>query len=184
MTAPKKRRFPTVKGCDHFGVFPQWIRPDDWCKVPFTHTITQTTCHVLPYFNPGSSLYLVEDRAPQSGEMFIWCQKSYDGFPTASVWGRFMASTAKGDKVLTTMGDVVVLPLGPAHCQPKPTMRIAFALSEAGTKVAAETSPARKSPFRSQQRPKRSSPQRLSISRSMASRHWTMPCWRWRTLPR
>jgi hypothetical protein len=46
--------------------------------------------------------------------MFIWCQKSFDGFPTAPVWGRFMASTAKGDKVLTTMGDVVVLPLGAA----------------------------------------------------------------------
>ena len=118
MTAPKKRRFPKVKGCDYFGVFPEWRRPDEWGKVPFTHTITQTTCHGLPYFNPGSSLYLVEDRAPQLGEMFIWCQKSFDGFPTAPVWGRFMASTAKGDKVLTTMGDVVVLLLGPG---PLPT---------------------------------------------------------------
>jgi hypothetical protein len=52
------------------------------------------------------------------GEMFIWCQKSFDGFPTAPVWGRFMASTPKGDKVLTTMGAVVVLPLSPG---PLPT---------------------------------------------------------------
>ena len=95
-----------------YRVFPEWWRPDDWCEVPFTHTITQTTCHGLPYFNLGSSLYLVEDRAPQSGEMFIWCQKSFDGLPTSPVWGRFMASTAKGDKVLTTMGDIVVLPRG------------------------------------------------------------------------
>jgi hypothetical protein len=51
--------------------------------------------------------------------MFIWWQKSFDGFPTTPVWGRFMASTAKGDKVLTTMGDAVVLPLGPG---PLPTI--------------------------------------------------------------
>jgi hypothetical protein len=113
MSALKERRFPKIKGRDYFGVFPEWLRPDDWRQVPFTHTITQTTCYGLPHFNPGNSLYLVEDRAPQPGEMFIWCQKSFDGFPTAPVWGRFMASTAKGDKVLTTMGDVVVLPLGP-----------------------------------------------------------------------
>jgi hypothetical protein len=118
MTAPNKRRFPKVEGCDHFKVFPAWQQPDEWGKVPFTHTITQTTCYGLPHFNPGNSLYLVEDRAPQPGEMFIWCRKSFDGFPTAPVWGRFMASTAKGDKVLTTMGDVVVLPLGPG---PLPT---------------------------------------------------------------
>jgi hypothetical protein len=75
MTAPKTRRFPKVKGCDHFGVFPAWQRPDEWCKVPFTHTITQRTCYGLPHFNPGNSLYLVENRAPHLGEMFIWCQK-------------------------------------------------------------------------------------------------------------
>jgi hypothetical protein len=27
MTSSKKRRFPKVKGCDHFGVFPEWLRP-------------------------------------------------------------------------------------------------------------------------------------------------------------
>jgi hypothetical protein len=86
--------------------------------VPFTHTTTHTTCYGIPHFNPGTSLYLVEDRAPLPGELFIWCQKSFEGFPTAPVWGRFMASTPKGDKVLTTMGDVVVLPLGPG---PLPT---------------------------------------------------------------
>jgi hypothetical protein len=118
MTALKKHRFPKIKGRDYFGVFPAWREPDDWRKVPFTHTITQTTCWGLPHFNPGTSLYLVEDRAPLRGELFIWCKKSFDGFPTAPVWGRFMASTPKGDKVLTTMGAVVVLPLGPG---PLPT---------------------------------------------------------------
>jgi hypothetical protein len=118
MTAPKKRRFPKIEGRDYFGVFPEWRPTDDWCKVPFTHTITQTTCWGIPHFNPGTSLYLVEDHAPAPGELFIWCQKSFDGFPTAPVWGRFMASTPKGDKLLTTMGDVVVLPLGPG---PLPT---------------------------------------------------------------
>jgi hypothetical protein len=120
MTAPKKRerRYPKIKDRDYFGVFPDWREPDDWRKVPFSHTITQTTCYGIPHFNPGTSLYLVEDRAPMRGEMFIWCQKSFDGFPTAPVWGRFMASTPKGDKVLTTMGAVVVLPLGPG---PLPT---------------------------------------------------------------
>jgi hypothetical protein len=107
-----------IEGRDYFGVFPEWLRPDDWCEVPFTHTITQTTCYGIPHFNPGTSLYLVEDRAPLPGEMFIWCQKSFDDFPTAPVWGRFMDSTPKGDKVLTRMGDVVVLPLGPG---PLPT---------------------------------------------------------------
>jgi hypothetical protein len=183
MTAPKKRRFPKVKGCDHFGVFPEWLRPADWRQVPFTHTITQTTCYGLPYFNPGSSLYLVEDRAPQPGEMFIWCQKSFDGFPTAPVWGRFMASTAKGDKVLTTMGDVVVLPLGPG---PLPTkadyayrFRIVGSRYEGGGRNFARS----EIPVRSRQRPKRSSPQRPSISCSMASRPWTMHCRQWRMLP-
>jgi len=183
MTAPKKPRFPKVKGRDYFGVFPEWRRPDEWGKVPFTHTITQTTCHGLPYFNPGSSLYLVDDRAPQLGEMFIWCQKSFDGFPTAPVWGRFMASTAKGDKVLTTMGDVVVLLLGPGPLPTKADYAYRFRIVEAGTKVAAETSLARKSPSRFRPRPKQPNRLRLSISCSMASRHWTMPCWRWRTLP-
>jgi hypothetical protein len=70
---------------DYFGVYPEWLVPDDWCKVPFTHTITQTTCYGIPHFNPGVSLYLVEDRAPMRDEMFIWCQKSFDGFPTAPV---------------------------------------------------------------------------------------------------
>jgi hypothetical protein len=100
MTAPKRRRFLKIKGRDYFGVFPEWLRPDEWGKVPFTHTITQTTCHGIPHFNPGTSLYLVEDRVPQPGEMFIWCQKSFDGFPTTPVWGRFMASTAKGGNSL------------------------------------------------------------------------------------
>jgi len=117
MTAPKKR-FPKIKGRDHFGVFPQWREPADWRKVPFTHTITQTTCYGMPYVGTGKSLFLVEDRAPCTGELFIWCQKSFDEQPTAPVWGRFMGSTAKGDKVLTTMGDVVVLRLGPG---PLPT---------------------------------------------------------------
>ncbi len=120
MTAPNKRekRFPKIKGRDYFGVFPQWREPDDWRQVPFSHTITQTTCYGIPHFNPGTSLYLVEDRAPLRGEMFIWCRKSFDGFPTAPVWGRFIGTTPKGDKVLTTMGAVVVLPLGPG---PLPT---------------------------------------------------------------
>jgi hypothetical protein len=114
MTAPTKRkkRFPKIEGRDYFGVFPEWREPDDWRKVPFTHTITQTTCYGLPYVGTGKSLFLVEDRAPCTGELFIWCQKSFDEQPTAPVWGRFMGSTAKGDKVLTTMGDVVVLRLG------------------------------------------------------------------------
>src|SRR5260370_24203340 len=120
MTAPNKRekRFPKIRGRDYFGVFPEWREPDDWRNVPFSQTITQTTCYGLPHFNPGTSLYLVEDRAPLRGEMFIWCKKSFDGFPTAPVWGRFIGSTPKGDKVLTTMGAVVVLPLGPV---PLPT---------------------------------------------------------------
>src|SRR5258708_4000520 len=120
MTAPNKRekRFPKIKGRDYFGVFPQWREPDDWRQVPFSHTITQTTCYGIPHFNPGTSLYLVEDRAPLRGEIFIWCRKSFDGFPTAPVWGRFIGTTPKGDKVLTTMGAVVVVPLGP---RPLPT---------------------------------------------------------------
>jgi hypothetical protein len=47
--------------------------------LPATSKPTRAAIH-----GPGSnSLYLVEDRAPKPGEMFIWCQKSFDGFPTA-----------------------------------------------------------------------------------------------------
>jgi hypothetical protein len=74
-----RRPVPKIEGRDHFGVFPEWREPDDWRKVTFTHTITQTTCWGLPHFNPGTSLYLVEDRAPQPGEMFIWCQRTLFG---------------------------------------------------------------------------------------------------------
>jgi hypothetical protein len=184
MTAPKKPRFPKVKGRDYFGVFPEWRRPDEWGKVSFTHTITQTTCHGLPYFNPGSSLYLVDDRAPQLGEMFIWCQKSFDGFPTAPVWGRFMASTAKGDKVLTTMGDVVVLLLGPG---PLPTkadyayrFRIVGSRYEGGGRNFARS----EIPIPVPTAAETIEPAAAFDLPQQASRHWTMPCWRWRTLPR
>ena len=76
MAIPKKRRFPKIKGRDYFGVFPDWRVTDDWGKVPFTHTTTQTTCYGIPHFNPGTSLYLVEDRAPLPGELFIWARLS------------------------------------------------------------------------------------------------------------
>jgi hypothetical protein len=99
-----------------------WREPADWCKVPFTHTVTtvaDVTGRVDGWriYNSGVRVTLAVH--PTEGPFvrgvpYVWCKQVRevmdDLHPTAPVFGRFLSQTKRGPRAL--VGDAQSKVLG------------------------------------------------------------------------
>jgi hypothetical protein len=102
--------------------FGHWREPADWCKVPFTHTVTtvaDVTGRVDGWriYNSGVRVTLAVHPTEGPfvrGVLYVWCKQIRevmdDLHPTAPVFGRFLSQTKRGPKEL--VGDAQSKVLG------------------------------------------------------------------------
>jgi hypothetical protein len=107
-----------------------WSEPADWCKVPFSHTVTVANdawgymggWHI---YNSGVVVALdVQslDGPFDRGAPYVWCKqfRNHNGTmndrPTAPLFGRFIEHTSRGPKVLSGRGQSAVIGSEYAYC--------------------------------------------------------------------
>lgn len=160
MSAPKERRFPKIKGhkpkridlgngirqradghvtsaatierriqLDTCGLG-YWREPEDWCKEPFSHTVT-TVCGLdgqqrgWHLYNSGVVVTLAVH--PMEGPFvrgapYVWCKAAHDRngnigvYPTAPIFGRFIEWSGDRPKVLAGRAESAVLAAEYVYC--------------------------------------------------------------------
>jgi hypothetical protein len=116
-----------------------WREPEDWCKEPFSHTVT-TVCGLdgqqggWHLYNSGVVVTLTVHPIEGPfvrGVPYVWCKQVREigggsgEHPTAPVFGRFMTHTSRGAEVLSGRGKSTVLGAEYVYCF-RPVGRIAW----------------------------------------------------------
>jgi hypothetical protein len=107
-----------------------WREPDDWCKEPFSHTVT-TVCDVMGQqggwhlYNSGVVVTLTVHPIEGPfirGVPYVWCKRVREigggsgEHATAPIFGRFMSQTKNGPEVLSGRGKSAVLGAEYVYC--------------------------------------------------------------------
>jgi len=100
-----------------------WREPADWCREPFSHTVTMVADLMgmmdgWQIYNSGVlvtlTVQLLEGPFVR-GAPYVWCKAAHDRngnsgvYPTAPIFGRFIAWTKRGPEVLAGRGKSAVL---------------------------------------------------------------------------
>jgi hypothetical protein len=95
-----------------------WSQPENWCKEPFSHTVT-TVADITGQqdgwriYNSGVVVTLVVQ--PLEGPFvrgvpYVWCKRVRNGdHPTAPIFGRFLSQTKHGPKAIVGTAQSKVL---------------------------------------------------------------------------
>ncbi len=103
----------------------RWEEPEGWSRPTFSHTVTlvsSRTDHWLPYISGCTAALAVHpaDEPFTRGAAYVWCKRITENgnvsFPTSPLFGRFIANTSDGPKVLAGVGQSEVVDAEYVYC--------------------------------------------------------------------
>ncbi len=115
--------------CDTLGLG-HWREPADWCREPFSHTVTMVADLMgmmdgWQIYNSGVLVTLTVQPLEGPfvrGAPYVWCKAAHDRngnsgvYPTAPIFGRFISQTKRGPEVLAGRGKSAVLGAEYVYC--------------------------------------------------------------------